>query len=968
MSGEFQLKSGETLQGKDKVEFLKEVIKIRQDPVYFFSNIIYIDLFPKQEEIIRTFYQNKYNASLLDYKKLVWSSGQRCSCPESLIATQNGLKTIKELFEEHSSSTKKDQLSKHSIEVFNGEKFTPISEVIYAGKKPVFKLTTEYGFISECSEDHKFRIFDGEEYHWKPLKEIHKGEFIVVHRGTTITGTTKFTSEEKLKIKEYTSESKKDYVLPLELTTDLSTTIGMLIADGSMSNKGQMQFTKSEVDLIEYVENTLFRNFRLVSLIHIHNKSDITKVLNANSVYVRNFLYALGFKYWTSHTKEIPHCILRGTPEIKKAFLSGYFSCDGNAQVSKSNNERKGRVTVTTVSKKLAYQIQNLLLELGVLASISIGKSVEFNSRVKRENDAYTINVFGEEIINFYNTIHFISNRKQKKLQEAFDHQKLMNSRGRRVPLSKHLAKTYYIYNPGIEGPWRGRGGTYSIDNQWDYYKGGSTVIDELADPNILFLKVKSIEDLHKSEDMYDLHVPDGNCYLSNGILVHNSGKSWVGAGLLMYEFHELLSYSNPHAHYKVGLNNRGMPAKNIGVTCVSTSTAQANDNIWGMAVGYYLDSEYFQQWFSDSVKFNRSDQRLDCLDKRLYCRVAAPKIDTAAGYENKCVVYDEFDLMQFGATSSKTDTKGSKIAAHNVYSKINNSTQTFGSKGKIVVVSSLQRNDGMMRTVQRNASTEPETYAIETKTWEVNTNPELSEAVLFERYKNNLSEFYRDFCNMPEVGGNSFFPEGVRLNRDIVNNLLSFDPLPEGYDYPHVMAIDPAATNDSFGVACGFMTDNTIFIDGARKFYKPLSKDSYIKPSDIRNFINEQIPRLNVYAFIADTKQYPTILEDVRDKWGLDPIQSFADGKSYNTWRELQNPNPLTPPRYRLEITYDSDLEEECNNLIKVFRGAKETPNVDHPYRGSKDTADAVCNCIWYFAENPDDEPYIPYSSIFTI
>jgi intein/homing endonuclease len=968
MSGEFQLKQGETLQGKDKLEFLKEVIKIRQDPVYFFSNIIYIDLFPKQEEIIRTFYQNKYNSSLLDYKKLIWISGQRCSVWSSFIETSSGIEVLKDLYPKGKNPIKDVPVKLSNVNVFNGEKFTPASDIIYAGKKEVYKITTEYGFVLECSEDHKFMTFNGEEFIWKALKDIKPDAFLQIHRNLKINGTNRLTESQKKKLIEYTNENKTLYTLPVEITPELTTVMGMWIADGSISNVGRMYFTKSDADLIKYYVNNVSHIFNIRCSIDKHSANDITKNVSSYCEQVRYFLEVVGLGHWYSDTKEIPSCVLKGTPELKKAFISGYFSCDGNAQVSKSNDSKKARVTSTTVSKTLAYQLQNLLLELGILSSISIGKSVEYGTRIKRENDAYTINIFGEEILNFYNTIRLISERKQKKLQEAYEYQKNLKSNGRKVPLSKHLAKTYYIYNPGIEGPWRGRGKTFCIDNQWDYYKGGSEVIDYLSNPDILFLKVKSIENLHKSEDMYDLHVPEGNAYLANGILVHNSGKSFIGAGMMMYEFHELLSYSNPHAHYNVGLNNRGHPAKNIGVTCVSTSTTQANDNIWGMTIGYYYESEYFQQWFSDSVKFNRSEQRLDCLDKKLYCRVAAPKIDTAAGYENKFVVYDEFDLMQFGATSSKTDTKGSKIAAHNVYSKINNSTQTFGSAGKIAVISSLQRNDGMMKLVYRNSKTEPETYAIETKTWEVNSDPELAEDVLYERHKNNLSDFYRDFCNMPEVGGNSFFPEGVRLNPQIQNNLMSLDLLPEGYHFPHVMSIDPAATNDSFGVACGFMADATIFIDGARKFYKPLSKDSYIKPSDIQNFINEQIPRLQVYAFIADTKQYPTILEDVQEKWGIDPLQSFADGKSYNTWRELQNPNPLTPPKYKLEITYDTDLEEECNNLVKVFRGVKEVPNVDHPYRGSKDTADAVCNCIWYLAENPEVEPYIPYSTVMII
>jgi len=418
VSGEFQLKQGETLQGKDKLEFTKEVLKIRSDPVYFFSKIIYIDLFPKQEEIIRTFYQHKYDPNLLDYKKLIWGSGQRCCSPESLIETQNGLVSIKDLYKNNLKNEGNDSVLLDDVQVFNGEKFTPATHVFYTGKKPVYKLTTEYGFTLECSKDHKFLVFDGDGFDWKPLKDIKPGEFIQTHKNIEVTGTTKISQEIKDKLIVCNIENKKNHTLPLEITPELATLIGMLIADGSISGKGKIYYNKGDRELLDYYISGMKHQFNLDGSIYDYNDKYTAKTVELYCEQVRYFLELIGVSHWHSDTKEIPSCILQGTIELKKAFISGYFSGDGNAQVSKSNDAKKARVTATTVSKTLAYQLQNLLLELGILSSISIGKSAEYGTRIKRENDAYTLNIFGEEIINFYNTITLILPRKQKNYKK----------------------------------------------------------------------------------------------------------------------------------------------------------------------------------------------------------------------------------------------------------------------------------------------------------------------------------------------------------------------------------------------------------------------------------------------------------------------------------------------------------------------------------------------------------------------
>ena len=141
-----------------KTDQIRTIIKIRSDPVYFFKNIINIDLYPKQEEFVREFYRHKYNSSLPELKKLILVLGQRCISADSLIETQNGLIRIQDLYIKNSTNPTNihsNSINLTNVQVFNGEKFTPATEVIYAGKKRKFTIITSKHLKLECSEEHK---------------------------------------------------------------------------------------------------------------------------------------------------------------------------------------------------------------------------------------------------------------------------------------------------------------------------------------------------------------------------------------------------------------------------------------------------------------------------------------------------------------------------------------------------------------------------------------------------------------------------------------------------------------------------------------------------------------------------------------------------------------------------------------------------------------------------------------------
>lgn len=464
--------------------------------------------------------------------------------------------------------------------------------------------------------------------------------------------------------------------------------------------------------------------------------------------------------------------------------------------------------------------------------------------------------------------------------------------------------------------------------------------------------KIKSIEFTGKSEPMYDLHVPEGNCYVANGMLTHNSGKTVTGAKIGVYEFFELATCAfppiTPAEYFGVMRNQK------IGISCVASSKDQASDNIFSLIQTDIEESEWFNNWFNLRV----TDDRIDIDDKNIFIKVAAANAGSGAavGGTSKAVFGDEVDLWH---------RTTSKAGAEVVWSKMVNSTQTLGIDGKCIAISSTQYADGMITKLYLEGLNEKTTLCYDLPTWKF--NPNLTEEGLREEYKYKMEYFYRDFANQPEVSGGLQFPEKVKLNKNIKNVLqMEFINIPEyTRTKSHIIAIDPAYTNDSFGIGCGYMENGNIVVDGATKFQKDAnSGEKYIKPSDIRNFLIDAIKSLNVHTVIYDVFNLaPELIDFLQFELNVNTIQHIVTKDDYDRWRELQEGHYTT----KLDVVYDDYLEKECNQLI-VTSTTTGKPKVDHTKYSSKDVADTVANVIWYYQGYTQNYDYTPLGTVIIV
>lgn len=418
------------------------------------------------------------------------------------------------------------------------------------------------------------------------------------------------------------------------------------------------------------------------------------------------------------------------------------------------------------------------------------------------------------------------------------------------------------------------------------------------------------------------------------------SGKSALAAIMNAYELFLLVTMPNPSAHW--GL----LPNQRISISCVATSTTQAEDSVFSNTTEFVENSEFFTRWTDIRIK----EMTMYSKKKNVVMRVLSSWASSAVGRSNKAVVFDE--LANFEETAGKR-------GAWEVFSRLSKSTDTFKQDGKIIAISSLKHPNDIMMQLYKRGLKESNTLALKKPTWEM--NPNFSKLDLMEEYKYDLTSFWRDYACEPQLVGSNQFPEGVIFNMDRTNVFDIF----QDYETPidsiqRVVSIDPAVTNDSFGIACGYLwgPTNKIIIDGVAKFQKT-EGDIYIRPSDVRNFVMHGFKILNFYALVFDTWMYPELIELVDQELGYEVEKHITDKPTYDRWRERQELGSI-------DLTYDEYLDKELSNLLII-----NDKRVDHPRSGSKDVADAVANVIWYLGNKEgldNEEEYIPRTPIASI
>ncbi|MGJ2547965.1 LAGLIDADG family homing endonuclease, partial [Salmonella enterica subsp. enterica serovar Paratyphi A] len=221
---------------------------------------------------------------------------------------------------------------------------------------------------------------------------------------------------------------------------------GLMVADGCYHNDS-FNFTNNEPVLIDYIDKWFTKLTGIAPRIdeRIRNGKYISsgvhiRVGQAHQSYVisnkEKLTQQLELGNHLAGTKEVPNSILTSPKEIQLAFLSGYFECEMNYNMT---GGRLG-IEITSKSQKLILQVQLMLINMGVLSKIR-------SRRVKGfANTYYVLGFWAIDGFNLLNLLSFKTDSRQDQKESYIKifKSKHRNPKGRFVPNGKQLFHEYY--------------------------------------------------------------------------------------------------------------------------------------------------------------------------------------------------------------------------------------------------------------------------------------------------------------------------------------------------------------------------------------------------------------------------------------------------------------------------------------------------------------------------------------------
>lgn len=381
-----------------------------------------------------------------------------------------------------------------------------VSAVMDNGVKPVYKLTTASGREIEATDNHPFYTFDG----WKRLDELEVDGLLAVPRNITVEGKKEWPEHELI-------------------------VLGNLLAEGNLCHPSSVYFyTQDEAQKLGYIEAAeKFENVVCTSAMHKGTWSIYAKRIHRNKPSgIVDWCKRLGIWGKNALQKEIPDEAFELTNDQIALLIAKMWEGDGHLNLI-------GRsLYYATSSKRMAQQLQHLLLRLGIISRL---RTVEFP--YKEGRIGYQLFVTSQDNIRFFSQKighHFTNPEKQELLEQILLQTQTSFSSKDIIPVAiretvrqakdragitwkemeAHTGQSAKDFYP--QGSYRGKIGFNRsiIQGLGEYFDNHE--LKKVATSDIYWDRIVSIEYIGEKQT-YDLEVPGTHNFIANDIIVHNS-------------------------------------------------------------------------------------------------------------------------------------------------------------------------------------------------------------------------------------------------------------------------------------------------------------------------------------------------------------------------------------------------------------------------------------------------------------
>ena len=370
------------------------------------------------------------------------------------------------------------------------------------GRKRVYRLTTRLGRRVEATSNHPILTSQG----WEEIGTLAPGTRIAVPR--VLPGPS-----------EMSEMADREVVL-----------LGALIADGALTERTPRFCFGDDSPIIGDVKKAVHAyGLRIhVSGPSAHGTGLISAGRGSPANPVTEMLRRHGLMGLRSEDKFVPNAVFGLGEEQIARFLGVLYACDGHVYCS----DRLAQVGYSTISHRLAHDVQHLLLRFGIVATIRTLKRPIYEGTGKRALEVRITSQAGlrrfcelvrvpgktehqERILERLAIVPRSTNTDTVPI-EIWDDIQLAKGERLWADVSRLAGRARnYNWHVGERSPSRGLVAELAA-------AADSPVLEELADSDIWWDEVASVEYVGMDET-YDLDVPGTRNFVADDVIVHNS-------------------------------------------------------------------------------------------------------------------------------------------------------------------------------------------------------------------------------------------------------------------------------------------------------------------------------------------------------------------------------------------------------------------------------------------------------------
>jgi replicative DNA helicase len=362
-----------------------------------------------------------------------------------------------------------------------------VTAFMRSGVQPVFRLTTRLGRHVEATANHPLLSMRG----WKPLGELSPGDRLAVPRMLPRP------------------------VAPAAMGDHEVVMLAALIADGNLTNRTPRFAYRPDSPVLATVEAAAEpfgvqlrhdgRGTASISAGHGAATNPVTELCREHGIWGKR-----------SGQKRVPDAIFSLDDTQVARFLGVLFACDGHVHT----RERLGQVGYTTISERLAFDVQHLLLRLGIVAAIRVLPRPIYDAtgEVARE-----VRITDQDQLRRFCALVPVVGKEAQVARADLD----TIPEARDQVLAVKRDRTWRALSVATGGPANHdrHAGQREMSRprlaeitSW----AEDPVLDSLATSDVWWDEVASIEYIGE-EETYDLTVPGDHNFVADDVIVHNS-------------------------------------------------------------------------------------------------------------------------------------------------------------------------------------------------------------------------------------------------------------------------------------------------------------------------------------------------------------------------------------------------------------------------------------------------------------